>query len=325
MTNNPIPGRREMNDAIPVLRDLHMTKIRGLIAECYPEFTVIMDGTPVFAEAECVMLRFVHMGNRKIYEFVVHLGLYAESLDGNTIARHIADVLVGERLSLQLKHWKATSVDRTATNKRAMTVLHDEQGISPFRAYCISHGTAGCGKKAIMTVGANAVKHLSAMVKYQLCKARNVFFKAFGESAKKTGGVRWGVHHELCEQINRIGLADLRDNYASVCFANEWSPNSAEKFLESIAHEYDFCMATVEIAAVVDVGHSLVSETYTCESKECGAFTVWEGITKLRTLFGRGIEGFDFNDGFVQLNKRAIEAAEIMDKNFLVSDFQCIE
>lgn len=313
-----IPGRREMNDAVPVLRDLHYTKIRGIIADCYPEFTLIMDGTPVFAEAECVMLRFVHKGNRKIYEFVVHLGLYAESLDGNTIATHVADVLTGGRLSLQLRHWKATSVDRASTNKRAMTILHNEQGISPFRAYCISHGTAGCGKKANMSVGADAVKHLSAMVKYQLCKARNVFLSAFSESAKKTGGVRWGVFHEVCEQINRIGLSDLRDKYASVCFENEWSPNSAQKFLESIADTYDFCIASVEIAAVVDVGHSLISETYICESKQCGSFTVWQGITKLRNLFGQGIEGFDGNNGFVELNKRVIEAAAMMDVKFLV-------
>ena len=138
MSSVAVPGRREMNDAVPVLRDLHLTKIRGIIADCYPEFTVIMDGTPVFAEAECVMLRFVHKGNRKIFEFVVHLGLYAESLDGNTIARHVADVLMGGSLSLQLRNWKATSVDRAATNKRAMTVSHEEQGISPFCAYCTS-------------------------------------------------------------------------------------------------------------------------------------------------------------------------------------------
>ena len=34
---------------------------------------------------------------------------FAESLDGNTIAKHVADVLTGGRLSLQLKHLKATS------------------------------------------------------------------------------------------------------------------------------------------------------------------------------------------------------------------------
>lgn len=177
-----------------------------------------------------------------------------------------------------------------------------------------------------MSVGGVAVKHLSAMVKYQLCKARNVFLILFGESSKKTGGVRWGVYHEFCEQVNRIGLLlDLRDKYASVCFKNQWSPNSAQSFLESIADEYEFCIASVEIAAVVDVGHSLISETYICESKQCGAFTVWEGITKLRNLFGQGIEGFDGNNGFVELDKRAIEAAEIIDKKFLVSTVQYIE
>lgn len=258
----PVLGRREMNDTFPVLRDFHLRRIRSLIAECYPDFAVVMDGTPLFAEAECVSLRFVHKATKKIHEFVVHLGLYAESLDGNTIAKHVTAILLG-RLSLDLKHWKATSIDRAATNKKAMSILHKDQAIAPFRAYCISHGTApGCGKKADMGVGANVVKHLSAMVKHKLCKARNLFQTAFGESAKRNAGVRWGVFHEVCEQVNRIGLAQLRDRYATICLKNKWSDKSAQKFLLAIEQDYKFCIASVEIAAVVDVGHSLVRDLY---------------------------------------------------------------
>lgn len=310
-----------MNDAVPMLRELHLSKICSRLQECYKEFTVIMDGTPVFAEAECVVLRCVHMSTKRIQEFVVHLGLYSESLDGITIATHVMQVLTSPRLSLDLMNWKATSVDRAATNKKAMNILHKDQGIAPYRAYCISHGTAGCGKKAAMTVGKEAVKHVSAMVKHSLCKARNLFMAVFGESARKNSGVRWGVYHEVCEQINRVGLIPLRDKYASVCHDNGWSKQSAEHFLESTDRPYNLCIAMVEIAAVVDVdvGHPLVSETYICESKHCGAFTVWEGITHLQSLFSRGIESFDSSGKFVELDKRAKEAAAIMETNYVVS------
>ena len=94
-----------------------------------------------------------------------------------------------------------------------------------------------------------------------------MFINAFKEAARKTGGVRWGIYHEICEQINRIGLADLRDKYASVCAKNGRSKKTAAKFLEEIEDLYDFCIASVEIAALVDVGEPLVSETYICESK----------------------------------------------------------
>lgn len=314
----PIPGRREMNDAVPVLHDLHVSKINSVINHCYPEFTVVMDGTPVFAEAECVVLRFVHRTSHKIKELVVHLGLYSESLDGITIAAHVSDVLT-DRLSLNLRHWKAISIDRASTNKKAMDILQESTALIPFRAYCVSHGTAGCGKQATMEVGAKAVKYLSSMVKFNLCKARNLFTRIFGERARKCSGVRWGVFHELCEQVNRLGLDRLRDEYAIICLEKKWSEKSAKKFLDVIADHQAFCITSVEVAAVVDVGHSLVSETYICESKECGAFTVWHGITKLQTLFSRGIESFDSHGSFIELEKRAREAAKIMDENYVVS------
>lgn len=171
-----------------------------------------------------------------------------------------------------------------------------------------------------MSVGKDVVKHLTSMVKFSLCKARNVFIQAYEESAKKTGSSpRWGVYHEVCEQINRLGLASLRDDYASICAANEWSPAGANKFLDDIADAYDFCVASVEIAALVDVGDPLVKETYICESDQPGVFTVWEGLTKLRILFGRGIESFCDSDGFVELKKRATEAATQMEEEYLVS------
>ena len=61
----PIPGSRELNDAFPHLRSLHRKKIKETLAMCYPEYAIIMDGTPIFAEAECVMIRVVHKETKK--------------------------------------------------------------------------------------------------------------------------------------------------------------------------------------------------------------------------------------------------------------------
>ena len=318
-----------MNDNMPVLHALHMSKICQFLDQCHPEFTVIMDGTPCFAEAECVMIRVVHKRTGRIHEFVIHLGLYSESLDGATIAEHVSETLTRSDteevrgLGLKLKHWKCTAIDRAGTNKRAMDIVEEDHGVSPFSAFCVSHGTAGCGKKGGMTIGKEVVKHLTSMVKFSLCKARVVFARVFKERARKTGSSpRWGVYHEMCEQINRIGLGNLRDDYVSVCAENNWSPSGANKFLAEIEEVHDFCVASVEIAALVDVGHPHVSETYICESKQPGAFTVWEGITKLRILYARGINSFNDGDMFVELKKRAEEAAAAMEESHLVSWFR---
>lgn len=308
-----------MSDAIPVLHAQNLDKIKSTIAECYPHYTVVMDGTPIFAEAECVMIRFVHMKSQEVIQYVAHLALYSESLDGITIATNLYNALRG--LNLDLKNWKATSADRAATNKRAMSILKEKYNIDPFRAYCISHGTAGCGKKAKMTVGAEVVKHAGAMVKHSLCKARIVFSETFHESAKKNSGVRWGVYHELCAQINRTGVKALREEYAQKCSAENWSKQSADHFLDATNELQDLCIASVEIAAVVDVGALLVSETYICESDQCGAFTVHEGITQLQMLFALGIDSFDGAGKFVELERRAKEAAELMSAEYLVSSF----
>ena len=193
------------------------------------------------------MVQVVHKKTRRIHRLIIHLGLYAESLDGNTIAKHVSEALTRpdtpelRGLGLKLKNWKATAIDRAGTNKRAMDIVESDHHVRPLSAYCVPHGTAGCGKKGDMSIGAEVVKHLCSMVQYSLCKARVIFMSAFRESARKTGSSpRWGVYHEVCEQINRIGLEDLRDQYVSICAKNEWSPAGANKFLAEIDNVHDF-------------------------------------------------------------------------------------
>ena len=88
--------------------------------------------------------------------------------------------------------------------------------------------------------------------------------------------------------------------------------------MSAIEDIHDFCIASCEVSSLVDIGHPLICETYICESKQPGAFTVWEGITKNRALFAQGIDGFDRGDNFVELEKRAREAAKLMEEMYMV-------
>lgn len=304
------------------LKNLHMDKIKSLVKECFPEYSIIMDGTPVFAEAECLMIRLVHRKTFKIHQFVLHLQLYAEALDGATIAAHVKEAIEGEincadedknPHGLVMRNLRATAIDRAGTNKTAMDTLHEDEGVKSFEAYCMPHGISGCGKKREMSVGETVLHSLGGMSKYSLCKARSLHGLLFGEAPKRRDGPRWWKEHEQCAQVDGIGLDRLKDEYAEVCYKNGWSKKSSKKFLNAIEDPQDFAIASVEIAAVTDVGHPLCSETYTCESDQPMVLSAHESIERLRGLYGHGLEGFAQGNGFKRLERRAYEAATIME------------
>lgn len=298
-----------------------MEKIKELVRDCYQQFSIIMDGTPVFAEAECLMVRLVHKTTWKIHQIVLHLELYAEALDGATVAEHVKASIEGKvdcadedknPFGLLMRMLRATAIDRAQTNKKAMDIIHEDEGIKSFAAFCMPHGMSGCGKKREISVGETVLHSLGGMSKYSLCKARSLHTLKFKEAPKGRNGVRWWKEHEQCEQVDRIGLGNLKDEYAAVCYKNGWSKNSSKKFLDAIKDPQDYAIAVVEIAAVTDVGHPLCSETYTNESEKPMVFSAYISIEKLNELFGHGLEGFAKASGFKRLEERAAEAAIIM-------------
>ena len=287
--------------------DIHREDIEDLIKKCYGEFGLIMDGTPLFAEAECVVVRLVHQESFEIVELVIHLGLYSEALNGEAIAAHIMEAL--KRYSLDMKKWRTAMMDRASTNKRAMTVIGEEKGIKPLSVYCISHGYSGCGKKHGMTVGRRVNKSLTKMVMHSMCKARTFFTDKFKEAPKKNGGVRWGIELELTEQVNRIGLETLVEEYVKPCAKNKWSEKSAKKVLAHVKDPHDMAKAIVELAAVKDTGTPIISNVYKCETKQPIVFVMSEIIADMNKLYGRGPEHFP---GYVELKKKSEEAAKMM-------------
>ena len=159
------------------------------------------------------------------------------------------------------------------------------------------------------------------MTKFSLCKARNVFRQLFNEPAKKVGGVRWGVAYEMNEQVDRIGLDRIRDEYVMHCYAREWSIKSSRKFLNAAEDIHDRCVAVCEIAGRVDVGDILIPESYLNETDSPAVFTVHEGIVDLKLKFAMGVDGFERSGGFNRLETRATESAQIMEDEYMVRLF----
>mmetsp|Transcript_46975 Transcript_46975/g.99828 ORF Transcript_46975/g.99828 Transcript_46975/m.99828 type:complete len:171 (-) Transcript_46975:955-1467(-) len=121
----------------------------------------------------------------------------------------------------------------------------------------------------------------------------------------------------MAAQVNRIGLIDLRDRYASVCAMNGFSKNSAERFLNAKDNILEFCVAMCEIAAQVDVGKPLIQETYLSKLALHGVFTAHDGITLLKLTFALGVTGYDEEGNFSELDVRATEAAQHIEDHYL--------
>ena len=119
---------------------------------------------------------------------------------------------------------------------------------------------------------------------------------------------------ELCAQIDRIGLKKLIDEWVTLCARNKLSGQSAKKYMDAIQDPSDFAIASVEIAALVDVGDPLIKETYTSESDQPMVFTAYKVFTGLNDLFAHGVNAFEAAGGLTCLHVRAEEAAGIMEE-----------
>ena len=147
------------------------------------------------------------------------------------------------------------------------------------------------------------------MVSPRLCKARALHKALFGEGAKKSSGVRFGIEFEHAAQVHRLGVKKMRDDYVKPCVEKQYSLKSAEKAIAHSENPSDLCQIICEIAAVVDCGLPLNSATYSSESDAPIIFVEDEILSNLNNLMIGGVDEFTFQE-----IERSAEAAEhIMD------------
>jgi hypothetical protein len=137
----------ELSDRITDVVAWHNSAILKSIAKSFSQYALIMDGSPLFAEAECIIHHSVDKDSWKIKELVVDVGLFKKSLNVETLAQNIQSAVVS-KYGLRLKDLHATSLDRASRNKLALSLLLDASRDHIFVAYCLSHGLSGRAKKA---------------------------------------------------------------------------------------------------------------------------------------------------------------------------------
>ncbi len=101
-----------------------------------------------------------------------------------------------------------------------------------------------------MSVGNDVLQGLTGIVKHKLCAACKVFRDMFKESARKGGGICWGITLEQAEQDNWIGLQQMIEECVQPCLARNYSPASAQTVLDAVSTTQDLCKAIVKIFCV---------------------------------------------------------------------------
>ena len=105
----------------------------------FDDYSIIIDGTPSFAAAECIIVRIVSH-HWDIHEFVVSLGLFKKSLNGEQLASHIISSIINN-IKQSLENMLALHMDRAKTNTSALGhIKKDYTSVLPSNNFCCSHG-----------------------------------------------------------------------------------------------------------------------------------------------------------------------------------------
>ena len=173
-----------------------------------------------------------------------------------------------EDYSLDLNDWRCNVGDWCAVNGAMITKVVERCKLNVTEIDCISHGICNSGKHFEVPHADRASKGLTKIVKYPLCKARHIFEEQFNEKPLKSGGTRWWSDWEQYQQVDRLGLDNVRDQHVATCFEQKYSELSAKGLLEYLEDKERMAKSMVEMAAVVDAGRRLVEITYKAESKQ---------------------------------------------------------
>ncbi len=110
LVNGHVPSHLEMGERITDVVAWHNSEIKKSMANLFPQYALIMDGSPLFAEAECIIHRSIDKDSWKIKELVVDVGLFKKSLNAQTLAQNIQSAVV-TKYGLHLKDLCAVSLD----------------------------------------------------------------------------------------------------------------------------------------------------------------------------------------------------------------------
>ena len=242
---------------------------------CFEEYAIVFDGSPSFAEAECINIRIVSK-KWEIYDFVVCLNLYAKKLCSEELARHIVDN-VKKRLELELKNWLVSHQDRANTNKASLDQIETTyRDARPTRSWCCAHTLSNTGKRITESdngaVFAEMFRKMWQKVVQYAGKGRDYAKSVFKEPVCLSHGVRFFVKFEQICQISRQGPDIIIRDILPYLQNHGWSDKSTNKMLAKFSGDKNLGnlgMAVLECNVVAIGGKSYAEGCYILEGDSC--------------------------------------------------------
>lgn len=270
-------------------------EIRDLSLNCFPEYGIIFDGTPSFAEAEAIKLRFVTY-EYEIVEVLVRVALFEKKLNGDNIASHLLETIM-LRLGLRLEDWYTSQQDRASTNSAAIKKIKEmHKNATPTENYCNTHTLSNAGNVLIKMENIpncfNFRKRYQKIIQYP-GKAKDLAKRCYKTTVCGGSGVRFFLHYEQITQIVTYGLENVIKNIARVSAENKWSEKSSKKILKEFDNDNNrgkLAMAMFEGAVVKDAGKLLCTSAYTLEGDSPLILTAHEVFEKIDKCSNDGFE-----------------------------------
>ena len=224
----------------------------------FPEFGIMVDGTPTFASAEAFKLRAVTK-EWEIVEVLLRVSLLAKGPNAEGLAANIEDVM--EEFGLPIGNLRTAMKDRAATNQAALNLLYAKHDVNPFAADCLAHTNSHVPAKNITPEYAQPQKQWNKAIMHGgNCPLQ--FREIFGEMPKKARGVRFYVEWEQGVQLHKVGLSRLNAEVVQPCIEKKWAEKSNKKFALAAAKPEVMGRAIVQNCAASAAGREFCYATY---------------------------------------------------------------
>lgn len=277
-----------VSDHISIIKQEEKEKMRKLIEDCYDEYSVTFDGSPIGDDAEAIALRLVHRKTKKAIDVIISIKLYGKKLTGLQIANNVIAELKECGIN-QFAGWRCAGVDRAGANGVAVKALEEKNIADPTFGPCHSHTNNLPGKEF-----SDSCKLMSLFRKYwnkSVCTRGNICKEIktiIGKHPNIAGGVRWHNYWEQVHEMNKIGVERITYDIMPIAIRKKWSEKSAKKLVD-LATPTNMPKILVEFAAASQFGKLFCECTYQLEGDDPLGASCWMVFERLDEYANRDI------------------------------------
>jgi hypothetical protein len=270
----------------PILHEMLLSKVQELVKECYAQFGTTTDGSPSVASAEAVAIRLVRKKTLEVFDLLIHVGLYAKSLNADQLVHGIL-FAIRSKAQLDTKDWRTAMVDGASTNTCAIRTVAERTSSKPSRRRCSPHTFSIMGGHFDVPHAEQARQEWNSVIMHPGAATLH-FHKLFGQMPQRSSGPRWWLRWMQSHQLTSIGLQKIITQLLPTCIAQGWSKASSEKLA---GHEAIWiAFAIVEMAALADAGKAFVHATYQLEGNDPLILSAYRVFDRLDEIVNNGVQ-----------------------------------